>query len=347
MAPEDLTPISTPALPDEYAYEHTRRKDTERSLPTLIMGRIRAAAPRLPWYGLAVGLSVLALVLMLLFRPLMEHSVFFLFLAAVAVSAIYGGLGPGLMATTLSALASNYFFLRPYGELFSGPEGALRLTIFLATGLIISWLADGRKRAEEHLRQRNEDLEREAAQRKALEKRLAYRATHDYLTDLHNQASFYEHLSRALSLARRRASKVAVMFVDLDDFKLVNDSLDHQEGDRVLRAVAERLRESLRGSDLAARIGGDEFAVLLEDVTDASRAHKVAERFQERLRVPFEAGEEGHMMYTSASIGIAVGAEEGPQELLRAADEASYQAKRTGKARSVIFAPGATRGGTP
>jgi PleD family two-component response regulator len=82
-------------------------------------------------------------------------------------------------------------------------------------------------------------------------------------------------------------------------------------------------------------------------VTDASRAHKVAERFQERLRVPFEAGEEGHMMYTSASIGIAVGAEEGPQELLRAADEASYQAKRTGKARSVIFAPGATRGGTP
>jgi diguanylate cyclase (GGDEF)-like protein len=180
-----------------------------------------------------------------------------------------------------------------------------------------------------------------------LEKRLAYRATHDYLTDLHNQASFYEHLSRALSLARRRASKVAVMFVDLDDFKLVNDSLGHQEGDRVLRAVAERLRESLRGSDLAARIGGDEFAVLLEDVTDASRAHKVAERFQERLRVPFEAGEEGHMMYTSASIGIAVGAEEGPQELLRAADEASYQAKRTGKARSVIFAPGATRGGTP
>jgi len=104
MAPEVLTPISTPALPDEYAYEHTRRKDTERSLPTLIMGRIRAAAPRLPWYGLAVGLSVLALVLMLLFRPLMEHSVFFLFLAAVAVSAIYGGLGPGLMATPRSRL---------------------------------------------------------------------------------------------------------------------------------------------------------------------------------------------------------------------------------------------------
>jgi diguanylate cyclase (GGDEF)-like protein len=252
-----------------------------------------------------------------------------------------------LMATTLSALASNYFFLRPYGELLSGPEGALRVAIFLATGVMVSWLADGRKRAEEHLRERNEDLERVVAQRKALEERLVYRATHDYLTDLHNQASFYDHLSHALSRARRWGSKVAVMFVDLDDFKLVNDSLGHQEGDRVLRAVAERLRDSLRGSDVPARIGGDEFVVLLEDVTDASRALNVAERFQTRLRVPFEAGEEGHMMYTSASIGIAVGAEEGPQELVMAADEATYQAKRMGKARSVVFAPGPTTGGVP
>jgi len=84
------------------------------------------------------------------------------------------------MATTLSALASNYFFLRAYGELLSGPEGALRVAIFLATGVMVSWLADGRKRAEEHLRERNEDLEREVAQRKALEERLVYRATHDY-----------------------------------------------------------------------------------------------------------------------------------------------------------------------
>jgi K+-sensing histidine kinase KdpD len=147
MAPEDRTLTTTPASTDEYAYEHARPKDTERSLPTL-MRRIRSAAPRLPFYGLAVGLSALALVLMLLLRPLMEESVFFLFFAAVAVSAIYGGLGPGLMATTLSTLASNYFFLRPYGELFSEPEEALRLTIFLATGVMVSWLADGRKRAD-------------------------------------------------------------------------------------------------------------------------------------------------------------------------------------------------------
>jgi hypothetical protein len=90
---------------------------------------------------------------MVLLRPLMEPSVFFLFLAAVTVSALYGGLGPGLAATALSGLACNYFFLRPHEALFAGPEGALRLGIFLATGALVSWLAEGRKRAEERLRE--------------------------------------------------------------------------------------------------------------------------------------------------------------------------------------------------
>jgi diguanylate cyclase (GGDEF)-like protein len=310
------------------------------------MPGLRTVVPSLPWYGLAVGLSALALVLMLMSWPLMESSIFFLFLAAVTVSAIYGGLGPGLTATALSALASNYFFPEPYFALVSRPEQALRLGVFLATGVIVSWLADGRKRAEEGLRGRYEDLQLWAAQRKGLEARLMHKATHDHLTDLHNQSSFYEHLSRALSRARRRGSKVAMMFVDLDDFKLVNDSLGHQEGDRVLREVAERLRESLRETDVAARFGGDEFVVLLEDVKDASEALKVAERFQERLRVPFEV-EGGHRMYTSASIGIAVGSRGMPWRLVREADEAAYRAKRQGKARSVVFAPDPANGGAP
>ena len=293
-----------------------------------------------------MGLSVLALVLMLISWPLMESSIFFLFLAAVTVSAIYGGLGPGLTATVLSALASNYFFLEPYFALFSRPEQALRLVVFLATGVIVSWLAAGRKRAEERLRGRYEELQLWAAQRKELEARLMHKVTHDHLTDLHNQASFYEHLSGALSRARRRGSKVAVMFVDLDDFKLVNDSLGHQEGDRVLRAAAERLRASLRETDVAARFGGDEFVVLLEDAKDASEALKVAERFQERLRVPLEV-EGGHRMYTSASIGIAVGSRGMPRRLVREADEAAYRAKRLGKARSVVFAPDPANGGAP
>ena len=314
-------------------------------MPTLTRC-LRAASPRLLWYGLAVGLSALALLLVVLLGPLIELGVFFLFLAAVTISALYGGLGPGLVATVLSALASTWYFPKPYDAPFGGPEGVLKVVIFLATGAMISRLAEGHKRAEVSLRERNDYLELWAAQRKELERRLEYRATHDHLTDLHNQASFYEHLSRALARARRRGSEVAVMFVDLDDFKVVNDSLGHQEGNRVLREVAERLRGSLRETDVAARFGGDEFVVLLEDVTDASEALKVAERFQERLRVPFEV-EGGHRMRTSASIGIAVGTEERPRGLVRAADEAGYRAKRQGKARSVVSSPDSATGGAP
>src|SRR5215208_6624543 len=209
---------------------HARPRDTEGA-PQSLTRRLRSAVPVLPWYGLAVGLSALALVLMLLSWPLMQPSVFFLFLAAVTISALYGGLGPGLTATVLSALASNYFFLKPYSDPFGSPEEALRLAVFLATGVMVSWLADGRKRAEEHLRERNEYLEMWAAERKELEARLVHEATHDHLTGLRNQASFYEHLTGALSRARRRGSEVAVMFIDLDDFKPINDSLGHQAGD--------------------------------------------------------------------------------------------------------------------
>jgi diguanylate cyclase (GGDEF)-like protein len=297
---------------------------------------------------LAVALSVMALGLMVLLRPLMESSIFFLFLAAVCLSAMYGGLGPGLVATVLSALACDFFFLPPEGVPLSRQEEALRLTIFLSTGVIVSWLAEGNRRADDRLRERNEDLEQWVAQRWALEEELEElerRASHDHLTDLYNQRSFYEHLSHALSRARRQSSKVGVLFIDLDDFKLVNDSLGHQEGDVVLREVAKRLKGCLREADIAARMGGDEFVVLLEDLTDASRALRVAERFQEQLRSPFDIHER-HRMYTSASIGIVVGAEEQPQELVRAADRATYQAKRMGKARSVLFDPDSTAGGT-
>ena len=197
--PEDWTPTSTPASPDEYAYEHARPKDTEGSLRILIMRRIRTAAPRLPGYALAVGLSALALVLMVLLRPLMEHSSIFFFLAAVVISALYGGLGPGLVATVLSTMACDLFFLPPDRVPLSGPEEALRLTIFLSTGVIVTWPAEGHKRAGDRLRRRSEDLERWMAKRKALEEQLEHRASHDYLTELHNQASFYEHLGRALS----------------------------------------------------------------------------------------------------------------------------------------------------
>ena len=205
-----------------------------------------------------------------------------------------------------------------------------------------------RRRAEEELERRvaertaelaaiNEELRRHIAERRALERQLEYKASHDHLTDLPNQASFYENLKRALGRARRQGSKVALLFLDLDDFKLINDSLGHQTGDRVLVEVAERLKVCLREADTAARIGGDEFSVLLEDVADVSEAVKVTERFMTQLRAPLDLW--GHRLSTTASIGIAVGAEEQPEDLLRAADQAMYQAKSTGKAHSVVFDP--------
>jgi len=237
-------------------------------------------------------------------------------------------------------LACASFFLPFEGVPLSGPEQALRWTVFLSTGVVLSWLAGGHERAEERLRESNEELKRVLAQRTALEEELIHKATHDHLTGLHNQVSFYEHLGRALARARRRGSKVAVLFIDLDDFKLINDSVGHQDADTVLRGVAECLKGCLREADLAARMGGDEFGALLEDVEDdGGVALRVAERFQERLRVPFDVGD-GHRMYTSASIGIAVGAEVHPRRLVRAADQATYRAKKQGKARSVLFDPG-------
>ena len=209
-----------------------------------------------------------------------------------------------------------------------------------------------RKCAEEELERRvvertaelaaaNEELRRYIAEQRALERQLEHKASHDHLTDLPNQASFYENLARALGRARRRGSKVALLFLDLDDFKLINDTFGHQIGDRVLVEVAERLKESLREADMAARLGGDEFAVLLEDVSDASETVRFAERLLTRMRTPVDL--RGHRLSTTASIGIAIGSEEYPEELLRIADLAMYRAKGTGKAHSVVFGPN-TRG---
>jgi diguanylate cyclase (GGDEF)-like protein/PAS domain S-box-containing protein len=200
------------------------------------------------------------------------------------------------------------------------------------------------KRAEEGLERRvtertaeleaaNEELRLRMAERRAVERELEHRATHDLLTDLPNQASFRENLGRALVHARRRGGKVALLFLDLDGFKPVNDTLGHQVGDRVLVEVAECLKGSLRGSDMAARLGGDEFAALLEDVVDEGEAAAVAERFLRQLR-PLDL--RGRRLYMTASVGIAVGSgEERPEDLLRAADMAMYRAKDTDEAYSV------------
>jgi diguanylate cyclase (GGDEF)-like protein len=166
------------------------------------------------------------------------------------------------------------------------------------------------------------------------EERLAYRAFHDSLTGLANRALFLNRLEHAQARAKRQQGKLALLFMDLDNFKIINDSLGHDIGDRLLVTVAERLRTCVRPQDTVARLGGDEFVALLEDLTDAGHAVRVAERIMEELREPFEIN--GHRLHTSASIGIALGTTSGG-DLLRAADTAMYRAKESGKGRYEVF----------
>jgi diguanylate cyclase (GGDEF)-like protein/PAS domain S-box-containing protein len=177
---------------------------------------------------------------------------------------------------------------------------------------------------------------RDITERKALEEQLAYQALHDPLTELPNRVLFTDRLQHALSRAKRRQQAVAIMFMDLDNFKVVNDSLGHQTGDRLLKAVSMRISKFLRPEDTVARLGGDEFVFLLED-TDADGASRIAERILGELRAPFTIGR--RQFFVTASVGITVGGrnEKRVAEHLRDADLAMYRAKHLGKARYAIF----------
>jgi diguanylate cyclase (GGDEF)-like protein/PAS domain S-box-containing protein len=178
-----------------------------------------------------------------------------------------------------------------------------------------------------------------AIERKTFEDRLAYQAQHDPLTGLPNRVLFVEFLTLALARARRRQSTSAVLFLDLDRFKIVNDSLGHDAGDELMQQLSIRLCAALRPGDTVARFGGDEFTVLCEDLstTDAKgQAIDVARRLLEVIEAPVELhGEDQHL---SASIGIAIaGPGDSPETLLRDADAAMYRAKAAGKGRWELF----------
>ncbi len=176
-------------------------------------------------------------------------------------------------------------------------------------------------------------------ERKNLEERLRHRAFHDPLTGLPNRTLFLELSQKALTRAGRDRGSVAVLFVDLDNFKTVNDSLGHEAGNDLLMLVAEILRSCVRPDDTIARLFGDEFAILLENVGGAAEVARIANRLTESLRVPFRLN--GRDVFVSASIGIDYGStgQSDPEELLRNADLAMYASKSKGKSRYEFFAP--------
>lgn len=163
------------------------------------------------------------------------------------------------------------------------------------------------------------------------EERLHYLAHYDQLTNLPNRILFNDRLKQALALARRARSQVAVMFLDLDGFKAINDSLGHAAGDELLRQVAQRLVDCLRESDTVARFGGDEFTIVLPEIDSQESVSKIARKITEEIAMPYDI--EGNAASVTTSIGISLYPADGQQghTLIQKADNAMYHAKRHGK----------------
>lgn len=174
--------------------------------------------------------------------------------------------------------------------------------------------------------------------KKSAEEKLKYEASHDALTGLPNRLFFMSRLGSALEKVRNiEGYKVSVLFIDLDRFKYVNDSLGHLIGDDLLKEIAVRLRDCMRPSDTVARLGGDEFTILVEGKYDIDEVTRIADRIQSKFRIAFDL--RGHEVYSSASIGILHASDKhlASEDVMRDADTAMYQAKRAGKARHEVF----------
>ena len=181
------------------------------------------------------------------------------------------------------------------------------------------------------LSQANAALEVEVAERRRAEERLARLANYDALTELPNRRYFYERVQHAIGRAQRHGTRLALLLIDLDNFKLVNDTLGHDHGDALLRAVASRMKDRLRAEDTLARISGDEFTVLLEDIGAARAVAKSARRLVQSLAAPVRL--DHHEITIGASLGISVFPADGADlsTLMKNADTAMYRAKREGK----------------
>jgi diguanylate cyclase (GGDEF)-like protein/PAS domain S-box-containing protein len=261
--------------------------------------------------------------------------------------------------------AAQEFFLGP-GETVDGFDLTARIPDWARTRLEeeafpslvendvwggeIAFLADGDEISVSTLLIAHRDLSgemefvssitRDMTDRKELETRLAHEATHDPLTGLPNRTLLMDRLDMALGRARRSGTSTALIFCDLDHFKLVNDSLGHTRGDELLVAIAERLAEAIRPGDTVARFGGDEFVVLAEEIEDKAAAEAIAARLRRAVGRPITIA--ASELFVSVSVGIAVVDRDGtdPEALISDADAAMYRAKATGRGRQVVFDQG-------
>ena len=199
------------------------------------------------------------------------------------------------------------------------------------------------KGALEELEKRNRQLEIEIEERRRVEKQIRHMATHDALTGLGNRILFVEHLTRARAQAQRHGREFALLYIDIDGFKQVNDRHGHGVGDKLLCAIANRLRGNLRQEDFAVRLSGDEFAVIMVELADGDAAHAQGQRLCEVLREPYivSYNDQAYTVSVGASIGIALYPRHTTDEteLIRLADTAMYEVKQQGKDGVRVAAP--------
>jgi len=228
---------------------------------------------------------------------------------------------------TLEVLGEGAADLGLADETLARARGMVQRSLDVTLVRMCQSFEDERQRASEELSSR--------------EKELVFLATHDALTGLPNRTLILDRIEQTLARARLKQEPVAALFVDLDNFKAINDSLGHGTGDELLCAVAERLEGVIRETDALGRLGGDEFVVVADGLSLAAGPELVAERILEAFREPFSLGPNGEtLVHAKTSIGIATGVRASAEELLRDADIAMYRAKWGGKSRYLVFESG-------
>ncbi|HUY06265.1 MAG TPA: EAL domain-containing protein [Acidimicrobiales bacterium] len=258
-----------------------------------------------------------------------SHAVFTSGVAPRGAHSVMTSLHNGWTVETYGAVAGGGIFENGGATLLL--LGGIALSLLM--GLLIYVLGTGRARAKQLVRERTSELEHQSAE-------LEYQALHDSLTGLPNRALIRDRIEQMLARARRDQLPCAAMFLDLDNFKDVNDTLGHKAGDDLLVAVSQRLKSAVRGVDSVGRLGGDEFVILVEGATLSEGTEALGNRILEALLPPVEVADSPVPLSISASIGIATDSGSSTSdELLRDADIALYRAKAAGKACVTTFAP--------